>query len=81
MCTGGSKNNVWLSEATGMDAICCDISTEWRQFCSVWTVEGVVGPHGDTMKSWRFCSYDNFEKTPFALAYLAVRGAIAFPSI
>ena len=81
MCTAGPNDNLWLTEATGKDVNGFDMLNDGN-FALFSGNGGVVGPHGGQMKNWRFCSYGNFgdKKSPFSLAYQAVRGAIAFPS-
>ena len=52
-----------------MDTNGCDMLNDGN-FALFWTMGGVMGPHGDKMKNWRFCSYRKFgiKQSPFALA-------------
>ena len=59
MCTAGPNDNVQLTEATGMDTNGCDMLNDGN-FALSWRIGDVVGPHGEKMKNWRFCSYGNF---------------------
>ena len=51
MCTAGPNNNLWLTEATGMDANDCGMLSTGN-FALFWTMggRGVVGPRGGKMK-------------------------------
>ena len=53
------NNNIWLIEATGMGDNGCNMPND-GSLALFRTMGGVVGPRGDTMKNWRFCSYSNF---------------------
>ena len=59
MCTAGPNDNLWLTEATGMDTNGCDMTNN-STFALFWAAGDVVGPHGGKMKNWRFCNYGNF---------------------
>ena len=59
MCTVGPNDNMWLTEATGMDVNGFDMLNDGN-FTLFWEMGGGVGPHGGQMKNWRFCSYGNF---------------------
>ena len=56
MCTAGPNDNLWLTEATGMDTNGCDVSNQ-SKISLLWTMRDVVGPHGDNMKNWTCCNY------------------------
>ena len=58
MCTMGPNNNLWLTEAIGMDTNGCGMPND-SNFALFWSMGGFVGPHGGKMKNWRFCSYGN----------------------
>ena len=60
MCTMGPNDNLWLTEAIGMDTNGCNMSSDSINFALFWAIGGVVGPHGVNMKNWRCCSYGNF---------------------
>ena len=59
MCIAGPNNNLWLIEATGMDTSGSYMLNDGN-LALFLDNGGVVGPHGDKMKNWRFCSYGNF---------------------
>ena len=59
MCTAGLNDNLWFTEATGMDTNGCDIPND-SNFALFWTMGSVVGPHGGKMKNMRFCSHSKF---------------------
>ena len=59
MCIAGPNDNLWLTEATGMDTNGCDMTND-SNFAIFWAVGDVVGPHGDNMKKWRYFDYGNF---------------------
>ena len=50
-----SNENMWLTEATGMDKNGCDMPND-SNFAAFLTKGGVVGPHGGNIKNLRFCS-------------------------
>ena len=47
MCTVGPNDNLWLTEATGMDANGFDMLNDGN-FTLCRELGGVVGPHGGT---------------------------------
>ena len=52
-------NNVRLTEATRIDTSSFDMLNNGN-LLFIWTMRGVVGPHGGKMKNWRFCCHGNF---------------------
>ena len=54
-----ANDNLWLTEATGMDTNCCHMLHD-SNFALFWAMGGVAGQLGSKLNNWRFCSYGNF---------------------
>ena len=54
VCTVDQNDNLWLTEATGIDTNGYGMPNI-SNVALFLTMGGVVGPHGGEMKNWRFC--------------------------
>ena len=54
-----ANDNLWLTEATGMDTNCCHMLHD-SNFALFWAMGGVVDTHWGKRKNWRCCNYCNF---------------------
>ena len=58
MCTAGPNDNLWLTEATGMDSNGCDMPND-NNVALFWGNSGCCMSAWSKMKNLRCCSYGN----------------------
>ena len=59
MCTAGPNNNLWSTEATGIDINGCYMLCDSTVALFLGN-GGCCGSTYDKMKNWIFCGYGNF---------------------